>query len=125
MIVIDAGVVVALLIGDLEPERLGEEALGAPHLIDSEVINALRRLVLHGDLTAPQGEAAIDGFLGLTLSRYAAHPLRRRMWELRHNLSAYDATYFALAEQASASALLTTDARLAAVPGARCVVEVV
>ena len=125
MIVVDAGVVVALLVGDLDPERVGAQGLAAPHLIDSEVTNALRRLVLHGRLTEEQGQAAIDGFLRLTLTRYAAHPLRTRMWELRHNLSADDATYLALAERTGASSLLTTDARLARVPDLRCLVEVV
>ena len=121
---IDAGVVVALLVGDLDPERVGEEQLAAPHLLDSEVLNALRRLVLHGNLTEQQGQTAISGFLDLTLTRYATHPLRTRMWELRHNLSAYDATYLALAEHSGASSLLTTDARLARVPNPRCTIQV-
>ena len=67
----------------------------------------------------------MDGFLNLTLTRYAAHSLRRRMWELRHNLSAYDATYLALAEQTGATALLTTDTRLANAAGSNCAVQVV
>jgi predicted nucleic acid-binding protein len=125
MIVIDASVVVALLTGNLDPEQLGDEEFAAPHLLDSEVTNALRRLVLRGLLTEPQGQAAMDGFVSLALTRYAAHALRRRMWELRHNRSAYDATYLALAERTGASALLTTDARLAEAPGARCPVQVV
>ena len=125
MIVVDAGVIVALLVGDLHAERLGDQELAVPHLLDSEVTNALRRLVLRGNLTEQQGEAAIDGFVSLTLTRYAAHALRRRMWELRHNLSAYDATYLALAERTGASSLLTTDLRLAEAPGARCPVQVV
>ncbi len=124
MMVIDAGVVVALLVGDLDPDLLGEEELATPHLLDSEVTNALRRLVLRGVLTEEQGQAAVDGFLELTMIRYAAYPLRRRMWELRHNLSAYDATYLALAERTGASALLTTDTRLAEAPGSRCPVNV-
>ena len=124
MRVIDAGVAVELLAGTLEPDRLGDEELAAPHLLDSEVTNALRRLVLRGQLTDEQGSAALAGFARLALSRYPADWLRARMWALRHNLSAYDATYVALAEMLGATALLTTDARLAAAPGLRCAVEV-
>jgi len=122
--VVDAGVVVALVAGDLDPGRLGDEELSTPHLIDSEVTNALRRLVLRGTLTDNQGQAALDGFTRLILTRYPADWLRPRMWTLRHNLSAYDATYVALAEAVGASALLTTDARLATAPGVHCAVEV-
>lgn len=125
MRVVDAGVIVALLAGGLDPELLGDEELAAPHLIDSEVTNALRRLVLRGDLTDDQGSVAMEGFTCLTLTRFPAAALRTRMWALRHNLSAYDATYVALAEVIGASALLTTDARLAHAPGVQCVVAVV
>lgn len=121
MRIVDAGVVVELVAGDLDPDRLGDEELAAPHLIDSEVTNALRRLVLHKNLTEDQGSAALEGFLGLALIRYPADWLRPRMWTLRHNVSAYDATYLALAEL-TGSALLSTDARLANTPGIRCAV---
>lgn len=121
MRIVDAGVVVGLVAGDLDPDRLGDEELAAPHLIDSEVTNALRRLVLHKNLTEDQGSAALEGFLGLALIRYPADWLRPRMWTLRHNVSAYDATYLALAEL-TGSALLTTDGRLANTPGINCAV---
>lgn len=124
MKVVDAGVVVELLAGSLDPDRLGTEELAAPHLIDSEVTNVLRGLVRRGALTDAQGERALHGFTQLTLSRFSADWLRPRMWELRHNLSAYDATYVALAEQTEATSLLTTDARLAAAPGPACTIEV-
>ena len=124
MRVVDAGVVVELVAGDLDPDGLGDEELAAPHLIDSEVTNVLRRLVRRGDLTEDQGSTALEGFARLTLSRYPADWLRPRMWTLRHNLSAYDATYVALAEMTGATALLTTDARLAAASGVRCAVQV-
>ncbi len=80
--------------------------------------------MLRGALTDEQGQAAMDGFLDLTLIPSAAYPLRPRMWELRHSMSAYDPTYLALAERTGASALLTTDLRLAQAPGSRCPVHV-
>jgi len=123
--VLDAGVIVELVANDLDPDRLGVEELVAPHLIDSEVTNVLRRLVVAHDLTEEQGALALEGFTRLTLTRYPADWLRPRMWALRHNLSAYDATYVALAEMVGATALLTTDARLAKAPGVQCDVQVI
>lgn len=124
MNVVDASVIVELVANNLDPDGLGDEELIAPHLIDSEVTNVLRRLVVRGDLTEEQGTLAFEGFTRLVLSRFPADRLRPRMWELRHNLSAYDATYVALAEMTDATTLLTTDARLANAPGAQCHIEV-
>jgi predicted nucleic acid-binding protein len=121
--VIDAGVIVELLAGGLDPARLGGEDLAVPHLVDSEVTNVLRGLVRREVLTEKQAAAALSGFAAFTLTRFPAEPLRARMWELRRNLSAYDATYVALAEAIGASALLTTDARLARAPGVRATIE--
>jgi predicted nucleic acid-binding protein len=123
--VLDAGVVVDLLVGRLDDTALAGEEAGVPHLLDSEVTNVLRRLVLRGDLTVEQGDAAMSHFLELDLERFPADRLRVRMWDLRENLTAYDATYVALAEAVGATALLTTDARLAGAPGVRCTVRVV
>lgn len=123
MRVLDAGVVVELLVGSLDPDLLGDEELAAPHLIDSEVTHMLRGLVRAGALTDRQGDLALTGFTQLTISRFPADWLRPRMWALRHNLSAYDATYVALAEMTGATALLTTDARLARAPGSECRIE--
>lgn len=123
MKVLDAGVVVELLAGDLDPARLGDEELAAPHLIDSEVTHVLRGLVRRSVLSEEQGSFALEGFVQLTLTRFPADWLRPRMWELRYNLSAYDATYVALTEMADATALLTTDARLANAPGPECRIE--
>lgn len=69
--------------------------------------------------------AAMAGFVRLGFTRFPADWLRSRMWELRHNLSAYDAAYVVLAEALAATSLLTTDAKLAAAPGVQCAVEVV
>jgi len=123
--VVDASVIVALVANDLDPDRLGDEELATPHLIDSEVTNALRHLVLRGDPTDDQGSAALEGFMRLALTRYPADWLCNRLWELRHNVSAYDATYVALAEMIGASALLTSDARLAHAPDVLCAVRVI
>ena len=123
MRVIDAGVVIELVANDLDPDRLGDEELAVPHLIDSEVPNVLRRLVAQKVLSDTQGTDAFDGFTRLTLTRFSAESLRPRMWELRHNLSAYDATYVALTEAIGATSLLTTDVRLANAPGITCRVE--
>jgi predicted nucleic acid-binding protein len=122
--VVDAGVIVELVANDLDPDLLGEEELAVPHLIDSEVTNVLRRLVANGSLTDEQATTALSGFTRLVLTRFPADWLRPRMWELRHNLSAYDATYVALAEMTGATSLLTTDIRLANAPGITCTVEV-
>lgn len=124
MKVVDAGVVIELLVNDLDPGRLGDEELAVPHLVDSEVTNVIRRLVVQELLTEQQGAWAMEGFALLALTRFPADWLRTRMWELRHNLSAYDATYVALAELSGATALLTTDNRLANAPGITCPVEV-
>jgi predicted nucleic acid-binding protein len=121
--VIDAGVIVELLVNDLDPARLGDEELAVPHLIDSEVTNVLRRLVAQQVISDTQGTEALDGFSRLVLSRYPADWLRPRMWELRHNLTSYDATYVALAETLGATSLLTTDMRLATAPGITCAIE--
>ena len=117
---VDAGVVVELVAGDLDPDLLGDEELAAPHLIDSEVTHVLRSLVLRHSLSEEQGERALAGFTRLSITRIPADWLRWRMWALRHNLSAYDATYVAVAEMSGATMLLTTDARLASAPGVRC-----
>ncbi|WP_428342883.1 type II toxin-antitoxin system VapC family toxin [Mycobacterium sp.] len=119
----DAGVVVELVAGNLDPDLLGDEELAAPHLLDSEVTHVLRGLVRRAVLSEEQGTLALDGFTQLTLTRFPADGLRARMWALRHNLSAYDATYVALTEMTGATSLLTTDARLANAPGAQCHIQ--
>lgn len=123
MNVVDAGVIVELVAGGLDPDRLGQEDLAAPHLLDSEVTHVLRGLTLRGALTDEQARLAMDGFAELAIVRYPADRLRPRMWALRHNLSAYDATYVALAELTGATSLLTTDARIANAQGVRCAVR--
>ncbi len=124
MKVLDAGAAVELLVGGLDPRHLGTDGIAAPHLIDSEVTHVLRRLVRREQLGDDDGRRAMRAFDELDIERFPAHDLRPRMWELRHTLTGYDATYVALAEHLDASALLTTDARLARAPGPRCPITV-
>ncbi|AVM00003.1 VapC toxin family PIN domain ribonuclease [Gordonia iterans] len=123
MKVVDAGVIVELLLGGLSPDALGINELAVPHLIDCEVLSVLRTLERRQRITALQADYAERGFTAMSLTRYPMDWLRSRIWELRHNLSAYDAAYVALAEFLDAGSLLTTDARLARAPGVRCGVE--
>lgn len=130
MIVLDASAAVALLFGGPRggavAARIADpaESLHAPHLLDVEVAHVVRRHARSGALAAPRGRAVLDDLLGLGLRYHAHGPLLPRVWALRENLSAYDATYVALAEALGAP-LLTADARLAAAPGVRARVEVV
>jgi predicted nucleic acid-binding protein len=97
--------------------------LHAPHLIDTEVLYALRRMSIHRDLSDERATDARTDFAELAIVRYPHEPLNDRVWELRHNLTAYDATFIALAE-ALGAALITCDARLAAARGHEAQVEV-
>jgi predicted nucleic acid-binding protein len=125
MVVIDASVLVnALLVNGSARSRLAAESLQAPELIDAEVLSVLRRLVLAGKLQDCAALQALTVAHQLGLRRYVSRALWRRAWELRLNLSAYDALYVALAEQLQVP-LLTADARLARAPGLRCCVELV
>ncbi|MEO5679101.1 MAG: type II toxin-antitoxin system VapC family toxin [Acidimicrobiales bacterium] len=128
MIVVDASVVVTALgddgaDGDATRARLRGERLAAPHLIDLEVASAWRRLAAAGHLPPRRIELALADLLALRLDRVSHRPLLPRCWELRDNLTVYDAAYVALAEALGAR-LLTADARLAAAPGCRCPIEV-
>lgn len=125
MIVVDASAALAALFNDGHARRvLGSEQLHAPHLVDSEVASGLRRRVAAGQVSETEGLAALDVWRRLAVTRYAVHPLLHRVWELRHNLSAYDAGYVALAE-ALDCVLLSADARLAGAPGSRCTITFV
>ena len=86
-----------------------------PHLVDVEVVQALRRMAGLGELTVVEAETAIDDLRALDLQRHAHEPLLGRVWELRQNLSAYDAVYVALAEVLD-TIVLTCDGRLARAP---------
>jgi predicted nucleic acid-binding protein len=102
----------------------GGESLHAPHLIDLEAAQVLRRYAAAGQIAAERGRAALDDLAALSLRRYPHDWLLMRVWQLRDNLTAYDAVYVALAE-ALAVPLITRDRRLAAAAGHRAQVELV
>jgi predicted nucleic acid-binding protein len=98
--------------------------LWAPHLVDAEVGHALRGEVRAGELSARAAKAALADLMEMRLQRVSHHLLATRAWELRQNLSFYDALYVALAEVLEAP-LVTLDARLSRAPGVRAEIEVV
>lgn len=128
MIVLDASAAVEFVLGTPSGEQVGAriarpgETLHAPHLIDIEVANVLRRWVRHGHVTAERAWEALADLQDLTMVRYPHGVLLDRIWELRSNASAYDATYLSLAEVLDAP-LVTCDRRVAGIPGHRAVVE--
>lgn len=95
-----------------------------PHLADAEVANALRAQVARGSVAESDARRALDRWAKLGVTHYPAVALLVRIWELRSNVTTYDATYVALAE-AAGCALLTADGRLAAARGPRCPITVV
>lgn len=125
MIVLDASAALTGLLNSGSARRtLATEQLHAPHLVDSEVANGLRRQVDSGRIALEHGKAALDVWRRLGLTRYPIHGLLPRVWELRDNLSAYDAGYVALAEALGCS-LMTADSRISRAPGLRCPITVV
>jgi predicted nucleic acid-binding protein len=128
MIVVDASVLVTALVddgpdGDRVRARLRDEELTAPHLVDVEVVSVCRKLAGRGRLDARRADQAIGDLASLPLQRVPHAALMPRCWELRDNVTTYDAVYVALAEHLR-TRLVTGDARLAAAPGPRCEIEV-
>ena len=122
---LDASAAVLGLLSD-GPARqtMAREAVAIPHLTDVEVAHALRAQVLREAVTASEAADALSAWADLGLRRYPVVSLLPRVWELRHNLSAYDASYVALAE-ALGCAVVTADVRLAGAPGPRCAITTV
>ena len=122
MIVLDASVVIDWLIRSPAAQRIESrifsrnQSLHAPELLDLEVVQVLRRLVREDTLSTSSAETAIEDLLDMRITRYPHSVLLPGIWQLRHNLSAYDAAYVVLAEKLGAT-LLTRDARLASAPG--------
>lgn len=129
MIVVDASVLANALADDGSDGRVARQALrvaedlAAPDLVDVETVSALRKRWRAGTLTEERFAAAVGDLEDLDLDRYPALPLMRRVFDLRANLTAYDATYVALAETLGCE-LLTGDGRLAGAPGVGCAIKV-
>jgi predicted nucleic acid-binding protein len=125
VIVVDASAAVLALLNDGDARRvLASETVLVPHLVDAEVAHALRGHVRGGRVSPDDGQAALARWARLGVRRFATTGLLSRIWELRDNLSAYDATYVALAE-AFGCQLVTADTRLPRAPGPGCTVTVV
>jgi predicted nucleic acid-binding protein len=129
MIVLDASAAVDWLLqtkaGESIEQRIfsGYESLHAPHLLDLEVAEVLRRLTREGLVSEQRAGEAIRDLIDLRITRYPQFVLLPRVWRHRHNLSAYDAAYVSLAEELGA-VLLTRDDRIARTSGHEAKVEV-
>ena len=128
MIVLDACVLIEVLLGTATGKRLherlfdGDPILHVPHLADLEVLQVLRGLVRAKEISVDLALTAAASLQALDLVRHPHDDLIPRIFELRHNLTAYDAVYLALAESLEAS-LLTCDRAFEAVPGRRAIVD--
>ncbi len=124
LVVCDASALVALLLdpgpdGTWVTEALADAHLAAPALIGWETANIIRRLELAGIISADQAAQAHADFLDLTIERWPYELLSQRAWQLRLNLTIYDATYVAVAERLEAP-LITLDRQIAGAPGIDC-----
>lgn len=130
MIVVDASAVLEVLLRTALAEEVEarllrpDETLHAPHLLDVEVAQVLRRYTASGALDDRRGREALDDLRAMAITRYPHDVLLERVWELRSNLTAYDAVYVALAEALDAT-LLTCDRKIATVPGVGVPVDLV
>jgi predicted nucleic acid-binding protein len=129
MIVLDASAVVAWLLRTPAGQRVEQriyarnDTLHTVHLLDVEFAQVLRRLVREGTLARKRAEEAMEDLIAVRVTRYAPVVLLDRIWQLRQNLSAYDAAYVALAEELKAP-LITRDQKIAAAPGHSATIEV-
>jgi len=129
MIVLDASAVVDWLLQTPAGQRIEQriyarnDTLHTVHLLDVEFAQVLRRLVREGTLARKRAEEAMEDLIAVRVTRYAPVLLLNRIWQLRQNLSAYDAAYVALAEALEAP-LITRDQRIAAAPIHAATIEV-
>jgi len=130
VIVVDASALVEMLLqmpaADQIERRLFDtgEVLHAPHLLDIEITQVVRRFASRGDISDEAGRAALADLAAFGIERHSHDVLLPRVWQLRHNLTAYDAVYVALAETLPAP-LLTRDRRLASASGHRAQIELI
>lgn len=125
LIVLDASAAVSALLNDGEARRImAMESVHVPHLIDAEVANGLRRQARSGSVAPAAAWAALDTWRRAGVRRHPIPGLLERVWELRENVTSYDACYVALAEGLQC-ALVTADAQLSRATGVRCTVTVV
>jgi predicted nucleic acid-binding protein len=124
LIVLDSSAAVDFLVGSdplggwVEACIAADDDLHAPHVVDVEVVGAIRRLVLAGELAGTVARRALEDLDALDLRRYPHLPFVPRIWQLREKIHPADACFVALAEALDAT-LVTTDSRLAAAPGIR------
>ena len=128
MLVVDASVLAVALAddgadGDRARQRLKGEELAAPELVDLEVASVLRKQLAVGSLDSRRAQLSLADLADLAIQRAPHLPLLARCWELRENMTIYDAAYVALAEVLEVS-LLTADTRMARAPGPRCNIDV-
>jgi predicted nucleic acid-binding protein len=129
VIVVDASAVTELLLQTelgrrVERRLYGDEDLHAPHLLDVEVLSALRRLVQAGEMLPQRAEEAIEDLNSIRLIRHGHLDLATRAWELCQNVTAYDAMYIALAESLDAT-VVTCDRPFGARPGHSAPIKVI
>ena len=125
MIVVDASALLDAMLGNRSArDRIAADDVAAPHLVDLEIANAMRRLVQSGRIEHRAAARYIDAMRSADLARYPHDELLPLIWSLAENLSACDAAYVALA-QALDVPLVTSDAKLAATPGLPCEVTLV
>lgn len=125
MIVVDTSAAIAALLGrDAARSALAGRRLLAPHVIDAEIAHALRGLALGGKVTEPEASRVLGVWRAMAVDRLPMAGLLPRVWELRANLSAYDA-FFVAAAEVHRVPLVTADRRLASAPGIRCTIELI
>jgi predicted nucleic acid-binding protein len=133
MLVVDASAVAELVLerppaAEVERHmRASIGALHAPHLLDVEVLSALRRVVAIGEATSERARSAISDFLDLPIERHPHSLVVERIWELRESFTAYDGAYIALAEAFTEvrASLLTADAHLATAATSHTALDVI
>ena len=128
--VLDASGAIEFLLNTAAGKRLGARladetvVVHVPHLIDLEIAQVLRRYARHGTLSTRTGMLALERWRSLDVQRYSHEPFLDRIWQLRDNVTAYDAVYVALAE-ALPAVLFTGDRKLAGTPGVNVAIELI